>query len=100
LEKAFGTLCHQASSKDSQETDDIPIKNESVLENLSEANRAAIMDSAKRLAEGFLNSDLGSRRWRRNAGERSSLPARAPNGEIAPGSSTEHGPHFEKDAAA
>ena len=60
MEKAFGTLCHWAiEQRLSGRRDDIPIKIQGVLESLADADRASIINSAKRLAEGFLDSELG-----------------------------------------
>ncbi len=60
IETAFGTLCHVAVERRlSGRPDDIPIKIESALESLGEAERAAVIGTARNLADAFLGTELG-----------------------------------------
>ncbi len=60
IETAFGTLCHLAVERRlSGRPDDIPIKIESALDSLGEADRAAVIGAARKLADAFLGTELG-----------------------------------------
>lgn len=60
MEAAFGTLCHHMIQRRiAGGSDDIPIKIENTLEKLEDSARASVINSARMLADGFFETDLG-----------------------------------------